>query len=268
MKRYKSLFNRLERKHGKEIFNLESDSEFLESWQKYEGTLGEVLELLVSSSDELEENIIFNAPRIIRAVINYKINSDLLNVSGNYEDLLSEATKLAINLYKEGDVDGERICDFQRLVYRSGADSIFNMKLEQDLDEISWNACSPEFSEVSVRKIMRNSRDGGVLFLALAHGGIPSGIDVYLRYCDEAGNNGSTFYPVRFSRESTLDNFPNLSMNEKKNLSYLSNGKKVIIFDEDSITGETIRFAHKYFDEKFSEKKGIMQIVNSDYQKS
>ena len=101
-----------------------------------------------------------------------------------------------------------------------------------------------------------------MLFIALAHGGIAAGMDTYLRYCDEIGSQNSTFYVVRYSSQKQKDTEPRLSAGEIEYLKKASEGRQVVLFDEDAASGNTITSAHKYFSNKVFPGKHLIVAVN------
>lgn len=82
--------------------------------------------------------------------------------------------------------------------------------------------------------------------IALAHGGIAAGMDVFLGYCDLTASD-SLLYAVRFSTQKLLDQEPQLSAREHSVLIRMREQRQIVIFDEDSASGTTLRKARAYF---------------------
>jgi hypoxanthine-guanine phosphoribosyltransferase len=101
------------------------------------------------------------------------------------------------------------------------------------------------------------------MFIALAHGGVAAGMDVFLRYCN--GNSAdSEFYPVRFSRNKSKDIMPQISPNEIVYLQEKVKGKDVFIFDEDKDSGKTMDGANYFFHTIFPKSTRICSVYNLD----
>jgi hypothetical protein len=69
----------------------------------------------------------------------------------------------------------------------------------------------------------------------------------YLRYIELAGSNGSTVYPVRFSRTKCRDQKPLLSEEALQFLRESKKGRNIVLFDEDIAGGKTADAAKAFF---------------------
>jgi hypothetical protein len=102
------------------------------------------------------------------------------------------------------------------------------------------------------------------LFVALAHGGVAAGMDTYLRYCSETGENNSTFYVARFSTQKLSDIYPQLSPTEISYLQKQLRGKRPVLFDEDMSSGKTLDRAQKFFDGSVFPQGRVIVVTNLD----
>ena len=204
--------------------------------------------------------------RIIRAVIDYKIEHP---ENKELEKLLNLAIDVALDMYAGKDNVEERIDGFQTMVYGYGAGPLLTLPLVQPSDITTLDASNGEKSEQSAARLTGLNQDGNgqrkpVLFIALAHGGVAAGMEVYLKYCDLAMSEDSTFYAVRFSRMKKMDAIPRLSAGEIDYLRNLSRGKQVVLFDEDRASGVTLDSAHHYFSHTVFPSQTILVLTNLD----
>jgi hypothetical protein len=234
---YNSLFDEIKRR---------------EPWDSvktsYTGTLADVIEGLDRALDEGDAvKLVLHPPRMIKAVMDHKIdNPDAECV----EQLLRESIGLALGIYG-GSSHRQDLARFRDAIKSSGNDELLTKRLEQKKDKLSWEASAPEKCAASAKELAsehaRIYRAKDVLFIALAHGGVAAGLDTFLRYCDLAQSAGSSFYAVRFSKHKSHDKQPRLSGGEIDYLRSLSEGKQVVVFDEDSCEGGTLREAVWFF---------------------
>ncbi len=239
------------------IFERVSDYEAQQENQEFHGTLDEIMR---NTEDAIEKDnpirkLLFT-PRIVRTYIDHNIRS------GNSEDLVAQSIDLALNIYSGSDDAKEKLKELIDDTIGQGLEEIFVKKTIQEKDSISWTASRPEYSEDTARYL--NDQVGGrpILFVALAHGGTAPGMDVFLRYKDMTETD-SAFYTVRFSRLKHGDRIPRLSGYEVEHLREDSEGRNIVIFDEDRSSGETLDSAEGFFRDILPEKE-IMTAENDD----
>lgn len=214
--------------------------------QPYRGTLEKVLseteEVLVSREDTAR--LALHPPRIIRALIDYKIQHQ--NKS-NIEYLLRMAIQLSLDIYKGNGNTINGIKELRRKIKSTGNRDVLKKELAQGLDDVTWKATDPDRSRRTVERLTKKIDGAMVLFIAFAHGGVATGIDVFLRYCDNPKSKDSVFYVARFSRYKWKDETPQLSKSEIAYLQELAKERQVVIFDEDKSSGRTMRLAEDFF---------------------
>ncbi len=260
------------------VYNSPIDSVFRGSKDtslEYHGTLDNVLsEMAVLSSTQ---NIFFSLdltkshikdvrwathpPRIIRAVIDYKIrNPD----KPEAEALLLDAISTALSIYSNTTGAAEAIAGFRESISNAGLNEVLGEAIEQYGDITTWNALNSEHSQNTTDRLMKITKKKDLLFIALAHGGIAAGMDTYLRYCDASGSQNSAFYAVRFSALKLKDLQPKVSATEEEYLKKASEGRSIVLFDEDTASGSTITNAYDYFSKKVFPDKKVIGAVNRD----
>ncbi len=258
---YNSLFDRLEKCLAvgtQRFFHNYSKN------QAYTGTLKRVLDDLESSleSEENEQtilNLIFHPPRIMRAVVDYKIEAG----TEHAENLVREATGLSLGIYRSEDGIEDKIRKFRESV-QSKSPELLDRQLVQSVDGTTLSAMDPYRSRRTSEWMRRKTNGSPLFFVPLAHGAVATGMDVYLRYCDLTGTN-SEFYPVRFSRQKSADREPRITRREKEYIMEKSADKEfLVVFEEDTISGTTLGNAAMFFLRNFPERK-IFTAANLTY---
>ncbi len=242
---YYSIFDKIEdasaQRDGRKVFE-----DF--GQMRYSGTLESVLDTLERDISQTTPNsktlvrIAFNAARIVRAAIDNKVSEK----SAESELLLVEALDLAIEIYKNSDRAEDKIREFRKKVSKN----LLGQIIFQRHDTATWEATAPHRSQETANRIADRQKGSDIMMIALAHGGVAAGIDVYLRYCDITKSEGSILYTVRFSTQKLGDKEPKLTEREKRALKGLGEERNVIIFDEDTCSGNTITSAQRFFREK------------------
>ncbi|MBI5393486.1 hypothetical protein HZA96_06475 [Candidatus Woesearchaeota archaeon] len=230
----------------------------------YEGDLLTVLHKLeedvVSDKNKLTAAmLVLNAARIIRATIDYKINH---SENPSLERYVKDAVELGLDIYKSSKNISEKIQLFQKKILESDYHDLLSTRIQQKYDKTSWRACYPDYSKLSVAAMKSELQQKDVLFIALGHGGVIAGMDVYLRYCDAADYQDSVFYPVRFSPYKLKDEQPQIKQSERNAIITLANNRDIVLFDEDTASGETLKKANQFFKENLFPQRRIRVIVN------
>lgn len=227
--------------------------------QKYSGTLADTIDTLESSlfcSGETVENIatkILAPPRIVRAITNYEVeNPD----EAHRIILLKLATELVEDVYKSEPDAYHNLAHLRKDIRRHLGHEIFDLPLEQKQDPGTWIAGDPAYSKRTAVRMSKKCGEKDLLFIALGHGGLASGLDVYLRYTDKHPDLAADFYTVRFSHHKLKDEAPRIQDLEMEFLRKLGTDRCIVLYDEDKATGETMRLARRYFrDEVFPGQK-------------
>jgi len=216
----------------------------------YSGTLDDILTELEHPDVETRA---LHPPRIIRAAIDHKIRSP----SHEAEQLVRHAIDAALNVYRhEYSSAGAR---FRTHIQIDGLDDLLAQPIRQPDDSVTRDATHPQRSQKTAERIAQQA-PGDILFIALAHGGVAAGMDVYLRHCEAFGEN-SIFYAVRLSTQKICDAQPQLSFTELNYLRSQAVGRQVVIFDEDKASGTTLSIANRYFQRIFPHKD-ILIVYN------
>ncbi len=233
--------------------------------QRYQGTLERVLDETLSAlnTDRDESEIIslaLHPPRIIRAFVDYKVENPNAR---EVEYLLKDAIGLALDVYRGEKRAAQKLERLRIRTIKTGNDSILTRELRQKTDTATWEATHPIASIRSAEKLVTEAKREPLLFIALAHGGVAAGMDTYLRYCDLVRTSDSVFYVARFSNHKLGDTYPRLSQTEVSYLQQQSEGRKVVVFDEDRSSGETLDRARSFLENVFPQVK-LIAVTNID----
>ena len=247
--------------------------EFIELTKKnqiYKGNLGQILTEIISilrkkSKTKQDYSVLaFQSPRIIRALIDYKNNNP------NNKKLLKlsrDGTNLALKIYKQYDNPKmkDEVLKFKKKISQLGNAKILKTEIQQYHDLINLIVSNPKLSQKSAEKLNKLVGLEKVIFLVIGHGAINVGMDVFLRYQELNGKKNVLFYPVRFSRtefKKYKDQVPQLTPSEIKYLQKQAIGRKIIVFDENSYTGKTIKEVVKYFSQNVFCRHKINVLYN------
>jgi hypothetical protein len=243
-----------------EFINMES---FTLSYSgNLQSVINEELDALQSSPYSSANKLALHPPRIIRAIIDCRIENFQFK---GMEEIQSMGVDLALKLYRYCMIDPQR-AQFELEAFIASLKSfnpdIYNKLMQQKIlqrdDKITRMAYNPRLSETTVHRI-RNSHNlqNGILFLVIGHGGIPAGLDVYLRL----NPKDSILYPFRFSRNKLHDKNPQITDEQESLLIRLQRQyPNIFLFDEDMASGKTMEETRKYL-------RGIFpyQRIDEDY---
>lgn len=246
--------------------------EFLDGYcfNQYYGSLGKVLDDLEISAlnpgkPESRQTLVLYPPLVIRGVLDYKIkHPENIAVLA----LLRDSIRLGLDVYSLRPGLSEEIRQFRQKILVAAGASMLCEDLKQSRDPVTWNATDPQRSMATAARLtsLTNARD--VLFIVLAHGGIAAGMDTYLRYCDFTGSCNSEFYVVRFSRMKKGDKEPRLTAEEIEYLQAQAVRRRIVIFDEDTATWQTMKLAYAYFFNYVFHDVSVLTIANIERGKS
>jgi len=192
--------------------------------------------------------------RLLRAILDYKdITEDM-----DYVELVEWFLDVSIHLYN---IDANTLENLSSFV-----EKIDDILLKQDVfqkdDSESWISMDPYFSNKTAHKLTQELWHDDYIFITLWHGWIVLGIDVYLRL-QESTPKSWYIYPIRFSRIKHKDKTPKIgNIAELEYISKIIDGKTIIIFDEDSSSGNTLKQAREFFEWNFSIHHRILQVSN------
>ena len=128
---------------------------------------------------------------------------------------------------------------------------------------MTWSSSAGNKSRETAERLAREVGGKDLLFIALGHGGIASGMDVFLRYKDYVQINDGFFYAIRYSQDKKGDPHPQMSEKETTILQNESRKRDVFVFDEDMGKYETMLKACSFFlYNTFQDKTKINGIIN------
>lgn len=197
--------------------------------------LGSLSEVLGQLEDDLASplmqpteiaRVALNAPRLVRAAVDHKIN----HPCEESEALLEKALELALEIYRSSFDVVEKIRAFKASVTTYAPD-LLTIALAQPDDKITWEATRPERSRITAARMGDAYQGRDLLMIALAHGGVAAGMDVFLRYCDLVKSEESDLYVVRFSTQKLGDKAPRLTYREIVRLKEGVGTRQPVIFD-------------------------------------
>lgn len=238
--KYNSLFER---------FYPNADCTYL----NYEKTLGELLNTFKALQPfgrlKIIDILVLFPPRIIRAVIDFKIENPNTQ---NIEELLQIVLDFSLNIYSQSYSDISKEVEKLEQYISRHFPSLLSYTIIQNEDTYTWLAMNPQKSYLLISNLIPIIQSKEILFIALGHGGIAVGMDVYLRVKPYIST--SNFYVARLSTRKHFDSRPKLSPLEVQKLQKLAQNKIVIIFDEDSASGKTKQIAEEFFSNLFEKK--------------
>ena len=223
----------------------------------YKGTLDDVLADVAKGPSHTQQ--VLHPPRIIRAIVDYKINHPHLEEA---EDLLKDAIAECLEMYRDPNYSSQGAVKLRNKVHDLGLEDLLTKPLTQPSDMTTLKASSKFRSDNSAHSLVAQAESKDVLFIALGHGGVGAGMDVFLKYLDLTGSTDSAFYVARLSTQKLGDSKPRLSPTEIEYLKKLGNKRQVIIFDEDSFSGRTIEVAKTYFSRHVFPLKRVIPLIN------
>lgn len=227
----------------------------------YRGTLERVLsDLTTLSPTTHSKEWALHPPRILRAIVDYKVDNF---TSLEVEILLRDAIEASLQIYSDPDNIPELVEGLRGEIHSLKLDDLLIKPLYQQDDVRTGFSSHPSFSQRTAQQIARKTPNTDLLFIALAHGGVAAGMDVYLRYCALSGSENSSFYVARISTQKYRDDQPQLSPTEIDYLKEQGEGKQVVIFDEDRSSGTTMNLAYTYFSANAFPFQNMIAITNS-----
>lgn len=234
-----------------------------EMWEivAYHGTVTSVInnleEALIGPDQDRDFfSIALHPPRLIRAVIDWKIDHPF----DGAEELVNQAVQTGLSIYA-GNPNALELLHALRDKIELEQPQLLTSIVEQKDDFPTWIGTDPEISYETARRLAYNFSGDDILLIALGHGGTAAGMDVFLRYQDITQSD-SAFYVTRFSRLKKKDEKPQLTTPEITQLREIAQGRKIVVFEEDSVSGRTINGARSYFQSQFLNGSTIAQDIN------
>ena len=230
---YKSPFSYV----NKDIFQKEPPKEM-----GFRGTLKEVIDFIEENprsislikDEQTLLNRIFHSARPLRFALDYHIaHRGKLPLVRSAISLLEESYKgnceKSVSAFKNA-------CRLQRI-------SLEEQEISQVRDPTSWKGYDVALTETTAKNIQQYSP---FLFISLGHGSPTVGMDVFLQ-AQEGTISNNVFHSIRFSRTKS---YKDLTLQvhtcaERAFLESEAQGRNVILFDEDSQTGNTLFLAEQ-----------------------
>jgi hypothetical protein len=246
--------------------------ELTKKYQVYEGNLGDVLTDMIkilSKKNKTKQdysNLAFQSPRIVRALVDYKNNNPndktLLR-------LLKDGIEISLKIYEqyEDPKIKDELLKLKKEIIKLGHANLLKTRIHQYHDFINLIASKPELSQKAAEKLNKIVGEEKAIMLVIGHGAINTGMDVFWRYKDLSGKNNLLFHVVRFSRtefKKYEDKVPQLTPDEIKYLKKKALGREIIVYDENSYTGKTIKKVVKYLSENVFNRHKINVLYNID----
>ncbi len=219
--------------------------------KKLSDVIVELLAARYHDSIEHARTIALHPPRLIRAVIDYKIAHP---EKPFLERLVIDSIATALDFYQSSPNAVKDLEMFLRRIHETGNNELLDAKIEQKDDSTTWKATNPTYSQETVERMKRDISQKDIVLISLGHGSIAAGMDVFLRYIDQTQSQDSLFYVSRFSRIKHGDNKPQLTPTEIAILKEASSRRSVVVFDEDVNSGETKRRALSYFQQEIGSR--------------
>ena len=262
---YISPFEKLREEYGDSLFD--SNTINLDNIVSFKNVLEELIGVYKKKEVNFIRNktVALNSPRLLKGILEYNIKNNVHKP----EIILNKGIDLCLKLYcdKDDEENLESLLQFQNEVIENY--DLYNLIIREKFDFISWEATNSlkSISSANFLKKKLDEKNGPLLFIGLANGGIAPGLDVFLNYCSQSNClEESIFYTTRFSTRKKKDKEPCLKDSEIEYLYDSSFDKSgIVIFDEDISSGRTILEAKKYFTDIFSNENIVIlsnQISN------
>ncbi len=226
---------------------------------RYEGTLIEVIKRLEQRGDLLSQfydpiRLVIGATQILKKYSQHDKLILCLPLEEPFEvrrgnllaySLKMAAIKYALEVYSE-EQNPELPLELKiipeewkttRVFHVTGQDNVF--------------ASKPEFTEKMAEALHKYFDGEDLLLIPIQNGGLIPGLDVFLNYA-ALGSKGSVFYPVRMSHKFG-DRHPIVTNLEEIALKEAEKGRHVVIFDDISQNGYTLRRFETYMKYLFGE---------------
>lgn len=228
---------------------------------QYEGTVQDILDKLknaVVSKDRA--GVSLYAPRLIRGVIDYKIaNPELVKP----EALVGRAINIALGTFQQRPDAQEEVASFLDSL-QSQDNQLLGLRVIQPADLITFFVTSIEKLTDAADRLIEQVGDRSILFVALAHGGVAGGLDIFSRFRDNRIIDNSVMYAVRYSAHKLSDDKPLIASSEIEYLRTQARGREIYIFDEDVDKGTTLVGARTYLSANVFQGQKVSLLTTHD----
>jgi hypothetical protein len=219
------------------------------------GTLGQVL---AAVEPQVANNTLVGgywmSGRIVRGILDSRAQGpDKLR-------LATQATRLLLEQLA-GIASPERFEELRRAIGEAG---LRGHIVQQENDDYTWAASRARHALDAAARLEEHIEGQPALIIPLCHGGLLAGIQTALCYKRELTSSDTLLYPVRLSRRKQQDRTPHVTAAEMEWLRAEAKDRDVIIFDEDTATGESVARAVGTFAQRLPEAKRVIGIAGSD----
>ncbi|MEO6508963.1 MAG: hypothetical protein ABIO02_03345 [Patescibacteria group bacterium] len=231
----------------------------LKRFYVYKGTMDQII-------DELKEelpasSLIYNPTRLIKGLIDYKIQYPEKTIIFEIIRYVLELTK---EIYSIHTVQQFKLTNFRLMLINNGLKDLLSFEVCQDEDAAACLSSIGNLTQKTAQKIYKEANGQNILLIPMAHGATAAGIDLLLRYSILSQNSFSAVYPCRFSIHKQKDTTPHLAPNEISYLKFQAKNKKIVVFEENIVTGVTLKQVTKYFNEHIFIDTPVISVTNLD----
>lgn len=203
------------------------------------------------SDERLWDEAIWHPSRILAAVI---------KATDRHTPRVREVTQLT-NFTKKlyiGNADSADIDTIEEIAQHFG---ITQKDAYLWIDSRTLTATNPTLSRKAAERLQVRSHQNPYM-IPLGNGGFTAGILTALEYQRMTGRE-LPIYPIRFSRNKNYDYEPFATNEELTHLATTAQDHTIVVFDEDTTSGQTIREAVIYFRSKLPNQV-VVGLANSD----
>lgn len=246
-----------------------SEKDQILSLHSFSGTVWEALDDTISGFERIIKywatdvdiktiiSTVLNNWRIFRGISSMKsIELSVWRSSFSYSSLMNDYVRnsLLLNIGSESVLDS--LSNFSSKLW-----SMLDLEISQKPDLESWLAMNPKHTIKTAQELKSRLCRDEYIFIALWNWWIVPWFDVYSKL-NRSSCRTSVLYPVRYSRIKSKDRWPQFTPEELEYLKSIIRWKKIIIFDEDASSGNTLNNAKKYLAEQFPDNKWIILRSN------
>lgn len=239
----------------------EVTTEDLKKQYEYKGTVSDILEDLKHKLEPSQ--LIFHPARLIKGLIDYKIQYPQKVV---VNDIIRYVIEFAKEIYSIRAVQLFKVTSLKLMLMQNNLSDFLTFEVTQEKDPAACLSLVGKLSQQTADQIFSSTNGTDILLIPMAHGATPAGIDILLRYSILTQSNTSMVYPCRFSVHKQKDPRPHLSPYEISYLIRESRARTIVVFEENVVTGETLKAATHYLQETVFSKP-VISVTNLDISK-
>lgn len=173
--------------------------------------------------------------------------------------LVNQATEFIVGAYA-GTAEVE---DLQRLAQTVSQAGIDDLYLQQEKDTVTEESSTAELSWDAALRLCTGVHDS-LLVIPLCHGGLVASVQTVLFHQKVKPAADIALYPLYFSRRKRRQSGPAIDPYELDHLKTVSEGRTVIVFDEDASSGGSVEQVIRYLSPELPANR-VLGLVNSDW---